>query len=95
MEFKEEQVKGQKGTKRRIRVMEKKGWQLLYSGSIKLNVCSVGDEISDRVRVGIIARDDNGRIVQAWPVARERVNNPVVAKVDAVWVALLVVQQNR
>lgn len=64
MEFKDEQTKGQKGKKRRIEVMEKKGWQPLDSGSIKLNVCSVGDETSDRVGVGIIPRDDNGRIVQ-------------------------------
>lgn len=42
----------------------------------------------------MVARNDLGNLVQAWAVVNEAIDIPVVAKLEAVMVALLVTLQN-
>lgn len=41
-----------------------------------------------------MARNDQGKALQLWSVARDSLYNLVVAELDAVRVALLITQQN-
>lgn len=94
IEFKEEWEKERTEKPRKIQVKEKKQWQPLAPGCIKFNVSSVDNGGSKQMRLGIIARDDRGQTIQAWSVARDQIQSPVVANVDAVHVALLLAVQN-
>lgn len=63
-------------------------------GVIKLNVCLANQESSSSVGLGVVARDDQGKVLQMWSATREGHYNPVVVNLDADKVALLLVQQN-
>lgn len=45
------------------------------------------------IGLGIVARSDNGGMLQTWAVAKDNIDNPVAAKLEAVRVALTVAQQ--
>lgn len=92
IQFKKEQNKGKKEMVRRIRLEKQRAWTTPDSRTIKVNVSSAYDPRGSHVGLGIIARDEHGRCVQALAVAKERVLNPMVAEVDAVRVALLITQ---
>lgn len=44
--------------------------------------------------VGIVAKDDQGRMLQIWAVHMRYVSNPVIVELEAVHIALVVSQQN-
>lgn len=75
MEFNEAQEKEQKEQKMRIRMVEKKSQEPPEMRIVKLNVYFSGDEKNRQVKLGILARDCNGKTVQAWPATRVKINN--------------------
>lgn len=89
LEFRENQARGQAAKGRRIVPEPPKQWQPPEEGTLKLNVSSFVEEHRINIRIGIIARDHVGRIVQAWSVTRDGSSNPVVAKVEASRVVLV------
>lgn len=94
IEFKEAKKMVHREEVRKIKVEEKKDWQPPAMGCIKMNVSTVCDKSCNKVGIGITARDENKKSVQAWSVARDWTINPVVAEVEAVRIALLMAQQN-
>lgn len=93
IEFKYNQLPSHQ-IEKRIHVDRQQNWKAPAADTIKLNVSSVCDKNYSSVRVGIIARDAAKQRVQAWSVARDSTINPVVAEVDAVRIALLLVHKN-
>ena len=61
---------------------------------MKINVSTECEGAGEGTGWGLIARNDHGEVVQAWSVAREGRGLPVVAKTEAVRVALILAQQN-
>lgn len=55
---------------------------------------STWEEAKKGLSLRMIARNDTGNVLHARSVARYKVPNLVVVEIDAVRVALLVVQQN-
>lgn len=76
-------------------VGRKEAWKPPELGGVKLNVSSICEGNRRGAGLGVaVARDDHGRLLQAWAVAKETVENPVIAELEAVRVALLVALQN-
>lgn len=66
-------------------------WKAPERGVVKLNV-SLGD--GKGVGLGIVARDCTGSLLQTWAVFLDFTDNPIIAELEAVKVALVVAQQN-
>lgn len=69
-------------------------WQLPDQGVVKLNVSSICEGQGRDVGLGIVARNSLGVLLQTWAVYLNHTNNPVIAELEAVRVALIVAQQN-
>ncbi|CAI9099243.1 OLC1v1036028C1 [Oldenlandia corymbosa var. corymbosa] len=76
------------------RVQQQLQWSKPAEGVIKLNVSALFQQYTGITGVGIVARDCRGSLLQVWAVARDRLQNPVVATLDAVRVALIFAQMN-
>lgn len=72
----------------------KMAWQPPDQGVVKLNVGSICEGQGKGVGLGIVARDSLGDLLQTWAVYLNYTNNPVIAELEAVRVALIVAQQN-
>lgn len=93
-EFKaENQVKKQE-TERIPRMIWWESWKPPEVRGMKLNVCSLCDHTFKRAGLGIVARNDQGHLVQAWTVVKQEIDNPIVAELEAVRAALLEALQN-
>lgn len=65
IEFKEKQERRVRGSEGRIRVEAQQGWTAPEYGTIKINTCSICDPNCNKVGLGILARNNNSRCVQA------------------------------
>lgn len=72
----------------------KEGWKTAERGVIKLNISSSCGKNGSQVGLGVAARDHSGVLFQIWAVFLDYTANPVIAKLEADRVALVVAQQN-
>lgn len=94
MEYKNAQKQTTREKVYTIRLPQKEAWKAPGPGVIKLNVSSASKAGAGGVGVGIVARDDQGRMLQTWVVHLRYMSNPVIAELKVVRIALVVSQQN-
>lgn len=94
MEYKEGQSHEAKEPCQMVFRNRQEVWQTPERDEVKINVSSYCEDAEKGVGLGLLARNETGAVLQAWSVARDGVNNSVVADVETVRVALLMTQQN-
>lgn len=70
-------------------------WQKPDLGCIKLNTSSeTSNNSKGEAGLGIVARGDQGELLQFWSVVRDESHHPVATELEATRAALLLAQQN-